>query len=69
MAQNIEQNERKFIMLQDVLHTKCIINIYEPTILKETRYKQKYPETLAIDNCNAPHSGYDRLMVEKGVES
>ena len=26
-------------------------------------------ETLAIDNCNAPHSGCDRLMVEKGVKS
>ena len=48
MAQNIKQNEGKFIILQDVLHTKCIINIYEPTIIKETRYNQKYPETVLL---------------------
>ena len=35
-------------MLQDILHTKCIINIYEPTIIKETRYNQKYPETVLL---------------------
>ena len=35
-------------MLQDVLHTKCIISIYEPTIIKEIRHKKKYPETMLL---------------------
>ena len=70
MAQNIkQQNEGQFITLQDILHTKYVMNTYEPnaitTIIKETRYKQKYPETLAIDNCNATHSDYDGSIVQK----